>query len=182
MKKKCTVCYKIFEINNFTKQWNKKYKKYYPAAKCKECSRIYQIKHRKTDTHKKTRSKWQQKGYYGWNLGFENNIIRTDNRLVNQEFRNLWEKKADNLSETFNKDRNLIIKKRDNHLKLFQSAFKNLKRNRPLMKLKTQYINFEIFFSSISSYQSLIFANYFKNEWDKRIDEVVKSNRRETRI
>ena len=50
------------------------------------------------------------------------------------------------------------------------------------MKLKRRYINIEMFFLSISSYQNLIFANYFKNEWDNRIDEVVKSNRRETRV
>ena len=182
MKKKCTICLKILDINNFTKQWNKEYQKYYPAAKCKECSRLYQIKHRKTDIHKTTKYKWNTKGHFGWDLGFENNIVRNDNRLVNQEFRNLWEKKADNLSETFNNNRNLYSNNINRHQKLYKSTIKSLKRSRPLMKLKRQYINIEMFFLSISSYQNLIFANYFKNEWDNRIDEVVKSNRRETRV
>jgi len=182
MKKKCTICLKILDINNFTKQWNKENKKYYPAAKCKDCSRLYQIEHRKTEVYKKTRNKWTKRGYFGWDTGFENNIIRNDNRLVNQEFRNSWEKKADNLSETYNKNRNLNSKNIKKHFKLAQTAFKNLKKNRPQMKLTTQMINFEIFFSSISSYQSIIFANYFKSKWDRRIDEIVKSNRRETRI
>ena len=101
---------------------------------------------------------------------------------MNQEFRNLWEKKADNLSETFNNNRNLYSNNINRHQKLYKSTIKSLKRSRPLMKLKRQYINIEMFFLSISSYQNLIFANYFKNEWDNRIDEVVKSNRRETRV
>ena len=160
MKKKCKNCLKIKDIKNFSQGWNKEYKKYYPSAQCRMCVHDHLVNN----------------GFCGWTPRIETDLIRRAHGKVNDEFRNLWEKKADDISELYVTS---IPKKNKKKINKNISALKNkyLKR-----QINSTHLNTMVIYMNIQWYNDRLLADFKKTAWDSKIDAFVKAAGREKRF
>ena len=185
MIKTCSICQNKISINNFSKRWDKNQNKYYLSYACKKCIQNKARHYRKSDKHKKTYKKWAAKGFFGWDLKFENEILRKQSQLVELEFRSLWSKKVDDISANSFKYKN--IKKRekdlDKDIRIRNATIRSLQRTHNNKKnFRASLINSETIFLSILGYQSAIFSSSFVNNWEKKLTNLNKSARRDVRL
>ena len=175
----------MLNIKLFPMHWNEKHQKYYPKPRCRKCFNAMQKDNYNNSDFKRYRDKYFSKGFYGWTIFKERYLRRKDDQIKRYSIRNIWESKADNLTEVFNMmgNKQVLFKKplknRDhiNFKKLVKRVIKDMSRNQKIKGIPDDIIQ-QTFYYKIANMDRIYNYKNNLNDWDKKIYDISRHSGR----